>query len=128
MTFNGSKFDLFRDGRLLESRAFAVASCGVMLKVGIAQGGHGRFHFFRGMIDEVRISSVARYDKDFVPAARHEPDEDTLALYHFDEGEGDVVKDSSGNNHHGTKVGQVKWVKSLPYAPPTSAKSPEAAK
>src|SRR5262249_8174856 len=52
---------------------------------------------FAGLIGEVRISRVARYDKDFTPPKRFEPDADTLALYHFDEGQGDVLKDSSGH-------------------------------
>ena len=52
----------------------------------------------------------ARYDKDFTPAQRFEPDADTLALYHCDEGIGDILKDSSGNGHHGKIVG-AKWVK-----------------
>ena len=33
-----------------------------------------------------------------------------MALYHFDEGSGDVLKDSSGNGHDGKIVG-AKWVK-----------------
>ena len=45
--------------------------------------------------DEVRISNVARYTEDFTPEERFEPDEHTLALYHFDEGEGNVLIDSS---------------------------------
>src|SRR5437868_14560991 len=44
---------------------------------------------------------------------RFEPDADTLALYHCDEGEGDVLKDSSGNGHHGKIVG-AKWVVQWP--------------
>src|SRR2546426_422563 len=74
---------------------------------------------FTGRIDEVRISKVARYDKDFTPAKRFEPDADTLALYHFDEGAGDVLNDSSGNKHHGKIVG-AKWVNAdgTPTAPP----------
>ncbi len=67
-------------------------------------------HGFSGQIQEVRLSKTARYDKDFTPAQRFEPDADTLALYHFDEGSGDVLKDSSGNGHHGKIVG-AKWVK-----------------
>src|SRR5207247_1769637 len=59
---------------------------------------------FAGVIDETRISKVARYDKNFTPAKRFESDADTLALYHFDEGQGDVLKDSSGNGHHGKIV------------------------
>ena len=67
----------------------------------------GRFH---GIIDEVRISNIARYTADFTPQKRFEPDEHTMALYHFDEGEGDVLHDSSGNGHHGKIVG-AKWVR-----------------
>ena len=67
-------------------------------------------HFFQGIIDEVRISNVARYTEDFTPAKRFEPDEHTVALYHFDEGTGDVLIDSSGNEHHGKIVG-AKWVR-----------------
>jgi len=55
---------------------------------------------FAGVIDEVRISSTARYDADFKPQRRLTPDESTLALYHFDEGSGSVARDSSGNRSH----------------------------
>lgn len=64
---------------------------------------------FQGQIHRVRISNVARYTEDFTPPKRFEPDEHTLALYHFDEGQGDVLKDSSGNGHHGKIVGAT-WV------------------
>ena len=65
---------------------------------------------FHGIIDEVRISNIARYTEDFIPQRRFEPDEHTMALYHFDEGSGDVLHDSSGNGHDGQIVG-AKWVK-----------------
>lgn len=52
---------------------------------------------FSGWIDELRVSNVLRYDGDFVrPSTAFVPDSDTVALYHFDEGAGDVVADSSG--------------------------------
>jgi len=65
--------------------------------------------WFDGILDEVRISNVARYREDFSPETRFEPDEFTLALYHFDEGQGDVLADSSGNGHDGRIVGAT-WV------------------
>src|SRR5262249_49790049 len=65
---------------------------------------------FAGLISEVRVSRVARYDKDFAPPKRFEPDKDTIALYHLDEGQGEKLIDSSGNGHHGYIVG-AKWVK-----------------
>lgn len=73
-------------------------------------GGFQSDYFLDGIIDEVRISNVGRYTKDFTPEKRFENDEHTLALYHFDEGQGDVLKDSSGNGHHGKIVG-AKWVR-----------------
>lgn len=65
---------------------------------------------FQGTLDEVRISKVARYKADFIPQTRLEPDKDTIALYHFDEGTGIELRDSSGNGHHG-KVSGAQWVK-----------------
>ena len=64
-----------------------------------------------GTIDDVRVSNIARYNDDFNPPQRYVADEHTLALYHFDEGQGNKVFDVSGNGHHGTIVGNVKWVK-----------------
>ena len=66
-------------------------------------------NFFHGSIDELRISKTDRYTADFTPRVRFEPDKDTLALYHFDEGQGDALTDSSGNGHHG-KIVLAKWV------------------
>ncbi len=64
---------------------------------------------FVGDVDEVRVSKVARYRGNFKPELRFLPDEDTLALYHCDEGTGDVLRDSSGHNQHGRIIG-AKWV------------------
>ena len=68
---------------------------------------------FYGDIDEIRVSSVVRYPKDFTPKPRFETDADTIALYHFDEGKGDVVNDASGHNRH-AKISGVKWVATGP--------------
>ncbi len=56
-------------------------------------------HFaFNGTIDEIRISNTARYSEEsFVPERRLTRDVYTQALYHFDEGEGEIAFDSSGN-------------------------------
>lgn len=70
-----------------------------------------RYFQFIGTIDEVRISKIARYDADYIPAKRHTPDPQTIALYHFDEGQGKVLTDTSGNGHHGQLAGP-RWVRS----------------
>ena len=89
--------------------------------------------FFHGIIDEVRFSNIARYKEDFVPEQRFEPDEHTMALYHFDEGSGEVLHDASGNGHHGkivgatwrerTDEGDSKWV--VPLPPPGILSNPK---
>ncbi len=62
-----------------------------------------RYETFRGTIDEVRVSAIARYKEDFVPhSTPHEMDAYTIALWHFDEGEGTVASDASGNGFTGT--------------------------
>ena len=56
---------------------------------------------FNGIIDEVRVSDTVRYTEAFEPAYRHEQDEDTIGLWHFDKGTGEIVTDSSGNDFDG---------------------------
>lgn len=81
-------------------------------------------HFpFIGIIDEVQISKTVRYTKDFeVPDQSFEPDADTVALYHLDEGKGKVTKDASGNKNDAELIGEPKWVKST--VPLATAVSP----
>lgn len=59
---------------------------------------------FTGYIDEVRISTVARYDVDkkaFAPHGKFKTDAKTVALWHFDE-PGGIRKfsDAAGNAYH----------------------------
>jgi len=76
-------------------------------------GGNGFHQFqFRGQIREVRLSRSERYRETFTPPQILSCDEQTLALYDFDEGRGDVLKDSSGNGHHG-KIDGATWVKEI---------------
>jgi hypothetical protein len=58
---------------------------------------------------EVRVSKTARYTANFDPPSRHEPDGDTLALYHLDDGNGTVARDSSAGGLDG-QISGAKWV------------------
>jgi serine/threonine protein kinase len=68
---------------------------------------------FQGDLDEIRISTQVRYRDEFAPPPHLESDVQTVALYHCDEGHGDVLRDSSGSNRHGKIVG-AKWVQVIP--------------
>ncbi|MFO0905525.1 MAG: SUMF1/EgtB/PvdO family nonheme iron enzyme [Pirellulales bacterium] len=117
--FEPDVFRLYVDGRIAAETKVAPFTRGTTGTLNIGRQPTDRLPElgqFMGLIDEVRISSIARYKEDFVPAERHEPDQHTLALYHFDEGEGDVAKDSSGHGRDG-KITGAKWVKSLTYSP-----------
>lgn len=91
---------LFLDGR-------RVAETPLPAEAATPAGGGGLLGEpgFVGLLDEVRLSRTARYDRDFTPAPRFAPDADTTALYHCDEGRGDVLKDSSGNGYDGRLIG-----------------------
>jgi hypothetical protein len=64
---------------------------------------------FRGLIDLVRVSRVARYDAEFVPAPTFAGDKDTMLLFVFDEGDGNQLEDESANENDGFIRGAT-WV------------------
>ena len=61
---------------------------------------------FRGSIDEVRISNISRYAKDFEPPWDHRSDRYTILLFHFDNYNGKVFSDRSGKGNHGQPYGE----------------------
>ncbi len=100
----GKVLRFFVDGHLIASKSLEdglLASAQTPLNLGFE---------FIGKIDEIRISTTARYVTTFKPAKRFEPDEDTIGLYHCDEGRGTMLHDSSGKSNHGRLVG-VKWLR-----------------
>ncbi len=58
---------------------------------------------FEGIIDEVRLSDSARYvGKDYpIQEREFEADDNTIILYHFNEGEGRIANDESQFANHG---------------------------
>jgi hypothetical protein len=82
----------YRDGRPTDSPADPFLVLGAEKHdVGLA------YPSFSGFVDELRVSTVERYTSSFaVPKAPFANDGATAALYHFDEGAGNTVADSSG--------------------------------
>jgi hypothetical protein len=64
---------------------------------------------FHGFIDEVRLSTVGRYNADFELQDRFAPDEHTAGLWHFDEGQGFVAADESSHGNHGEVSPFLRW-------------------
>jgi len=82
------------------------ASLGGYLIIG-GRKNAGDFEPWRGWIDELRISTVARYPALPAPTAPFEPDAATAVLYHFDEDAGDEVIDASADMLDGAIVDEL---------------------
>ncbi len=74
----------------------------------VARNGQGTSPF-HGELDEVRISTVARYAEDFTPQRRFEPDAQTVLLLHMDDNLGPWLLDSSSRGSHPVRHGGA-WV------------------
>ncbi len=107
-TFDGTTSRLFIDGRLVGvSKAVEeYGPSGLPLLIGASWKVGNEFeNHFKGILDEMRISNIARYSEDYSPARRLVVDAHTLALYHFDEEDGDLLKDESPHKNDGKIVG-----------------------
>lgn len=92
-----NKAFLYLDGRLQATASFdgSIVFSSAPLYIGARKG--PSFHF-SGMIDEVRISKMARYETNFSPLRESfRADAKTVLLFHL---EGNA-KDSSSNRNHG---------------------------
>ncbi len=66
--------------------------------------------FWRGGIDEVRITNGPRYHKDFTPEREFKADADTHLLLHMDEGKGTRVRDLSRFDNSGALRGGARFL------------------
>lgn len=111
----GTEIRLFIDGQFVDKSEMTISNYLFYAEIGgNPQNKHPSWGVLNGQIDQVRISNTARYDKGFTPPTRMTSESDTLVLYDFDEGQGDVLNDRSGNGHHGKIVGAAKWVSLTP--------------
>jgi formylglycine-generating enzyme required for sulfatase activity len=77
--------------------------------------GKPKANFLKGRIQCVRITKGIRFTTDFEleSALPMRKDSDTLCLLDFEEGEGDVAKDLSGNGHDG-QIHGANWKRMWP--------------
>lgn len=112
--FDGSEVRLYVDGRLLDAKPGEGKRRRNRwpLYVGADPDRHGHANSgFDGLIDEVRVSKVARYGKErFEPQRRFEPDDDTLLLLHLDASCGRIAPDHTAAGRHAMAQGEVEYV------------------
>ena len=111
LTYDGRVARLFVDGQLgAESEAAGdLLHAEMPLYIGAEPNGLGDpVSQFVGLIDEVRVSSVVRYEGAFTPERVFDADERTLLLLHFDTPLLGAHPDDSGRGNHGWQVGRVR--------------------
>ncbi len=112
--YDGKEVRTYVDGRLMasESGHGDRRTNGLSLMIGADVDSRNLPNsFFDGLIDSVRLSSVARYSKQsFTPARRWENDDATSLLFDLDGAIGPFVPDRSGKSAHATTVGSPEFV------------------
>ncbi|MBW2463727.1 MAG: LamG domain-containing protein [Deltaproteobacteria bacterium] len=106
LTFDGTTTALFVDGARVASRDANIkqpSDVDAVLRIG-GSAKSGQFAF-AGAMDVMRLSKVARYtDSGPTPAHEWQADDDTIALWRFDEAWGFEAIDETGE-HHGVLDG-----------------------
>ena len=110
--FDGAQVQLFVDGARIASRAGKgarrVLDLPLLVGADVSKDGSPN-SCFPGEIDEVRVSTVARYDAGtrFEPARRLEGDSSTALLLHMDAELGPWCPDASSRRVHATRLGDA---------------------
>lgn len=97
--YDGSEVRLYVDGTLVDSQPASgtrtLNQLPLVIGADVDRGGRPT-SFFDGAIDEVRLSTVARYEGSaFRPSRRLTPDGETVLLFHMDGSVGRWMIDSS---------------------------------
>lgn len=112
--FDGSEVRLYVDGKLVARAAGSGARKAnrlpVMVGADVDGSGKPTSHLV-GAIDEVRISTGARYAGEaFVPARRFALDDATLVLLHLDQDYGPLTANAARQRGHGRLLGKPQFV------------------
>ncbi|QEG02493.1 cyclic 3',5'-adenosine monophosphate phosphodiesterase [Stieleria maiorica] len=102
--YDGSNVVLYVDGKRVASKSATGSRKSNQLPLYLgADPDHGGnpTRAFVGQLNEFRLSTGVRYDGDFTPAKRHQPDDSTVLLHHFDRSVGPFLLDHSASAANG---------------------------
>jgi hypothetical protein len=102
---DGKRIRFYVNGSLQQSAELKERMTPSKSPLYIGRDTGGRYTYFTGAIDEVRVSNVARYTRAFTPPRFHKEDDKTVLLLRFDMLRGKLFPDSSEHGHHGIPLG-----------------------
>ena len=97
--YDNGRLNLFVNG-VKQRQAITVKDIkpkGRQLRIGSNLWLGDRNHFFKGSIDQVRISKVRMYKTSFTPADKLSADENSMAMSDLNEKAGRLILDQAGN-------------------------------
>ena len=104
LSYDGATARFFLDGKLGD--ALALTGSTTVEAVPLRLGNTNTTLSLGGVLQEVRISNIARYTSNFTPQTTpFIPDANTLGLWHMSEGTGTTCFDSGPNGLHGKSAG-----------------------
>ncbi len=111
--FDGKEMRLYVNGTLAATAAASGPRSVNPLPLYIGADPNAKaepIQFFTGAVDEVRLSTTARYAANFTPAARFQPDEQTLYLLHCDKAVGPFIPNDAPLGGYATRYGSAAFV------------------
>lgn len=110
-----------------DNRSTAYPNSDPFLVLGAEKHDYVGSLYYKGWIDELRISDTIRYQNNFnIPTQAFSPDQRTAALYHFDEGSGNLVGDVAYQSNspspgirQTSNTGYPMWSNQTPFLTPT---------
>lgn len=91
----------FVNGQLTNTQSNTTAAANSTGLFSLGRAGSYNGEYFGGDIDEVHLSSRARYAAAFTPPTSVTSETESIFLYRMSEGTGQAVNDSSGRGRHG---------------------------
>ena len=104
--FENGRIELFVNG-VKQSQRRTVSNIkpqGKEIRIGSNFWTGGRNHFYKGTVDQVRVSKVRVYESNFTPADKLSADKNSMAMYDLDEKFGRLIIDQSGREFARLKV------------------------
>jgi hypothetical protein len=118
--YDGTNSKYFLNGQLLKTETLNYSSISAFQR-DIVINRHtwngGSSSRLNGLMDELRLSSVSRYNDNFnLQSMEFVDDANTIGLWHMNEGSGSTIIDASGNGHHGFAQGSISWSQNVPFS------------